>query len=105
MSERREVVIRAQCTEAQALALQIMVERWNRLGGWGSSRFVAFYADGDGNFHPKATIEQPPEFRSLTDDMRKHAEKLHTSADPPLSELYLIDFDPIAWRLRETPQS
>lgn len=94
---RKEVVIRARVTEAQALALELMIETWNRLGGWGSSRFVAFYADGDGNFHPKATIEKPPDFRALTDDMRKAALKI---TNEKVSQMHLIDFDPIAWKLR-----
>lgn len=95
---RREVVIRANVTEAQALALELMCETWNRLGSWGSSRFVAFYADGDGNFQPKARIEKPPEFRELTDDMRKAALKITSE---PMRELHAIDFDPIAWKLRD----
>lgn len=96
MSERREVVIRASVTQAQALALTLMLETWNRLASIGSSRFVAFYADGDGNFHPKATIEMPAEFGVLNDEMRKAALKVTSEQ---MRELHAIDFDPIAWML------
>lgn len=95
---RKEIVIRARVTEPQALALQLMLETWNRLGSIGSSRYVAFYADGDGNFQPKATIEHP--WPTLTDEMRKTAVAKLAVVDSRAMEAYFIDFDPIAWMLR-----
>ena len=67
---------------------------WVQLGGLGSSRWTAFFADGDGNFRPRIMV-----------DGRK-AEKT------PLLTLkdvwpqgghgdYRIDFDKVAWRLRD----
>ena len=44
-------------TEAQAIALEDMLATWQWLGGNGASRWTAFYADGDGNFQPKITID------------------------------------------------
>lgn len=44
-------------TEAQAVALKEMFEKWNELSAIGSSRYVAFMVDGDGNFHPNIQME------------------------------------------------
>lgn len=83
-------------TDAQAEALQEMFSMWMRLGGLGSSRYVAFYADGDGNFRPHVTVNGIPAVptRWLTDEDRK---KLWNRAEG--DEVYWIDFDPIAWRM------
>jgi len=34
-----------------------MLKYMEQLGGWGSSRSVTFFADGDGDFRPKFTWE------------------------------------------------
>lgn len=43
-------------TKNQSAAFEDMLFTMNSLGNIGSSRWVSFYADGDGNFHPKITI-------------------------------------------------
>ena len=71
MSDTIRVAIYLTATVPQALALQAMFKYWNRLSGRGASRRVAFYVDGDGNFHPDAefvnlsTQRLPP----LTDEL------------------------------------
>lgn len=41
---------------AHAKAIEHMLALWQRLGSWGSSRWVSFFADGDGNFRPHITV-------------------------------------------------
>ena len=43
-------------TKAQAIAIEDMMATWNSLGIMGSSRWTAFYADGDGNFRPEIIV-------------------------------------------------
>lgn len=93
--KKLEIVI-DNLTEAQAIAIEEMLAIWQSLGNIGSSRYVAFFADGDGNFHPQVKIngERP---------VHKSEEILGY----PVSErkmdysTYWIDFDTIAWKLRE----
>lgn len=103
MSERLEMTIKLQVTEEQALAVQSMLECWNSLASMGSSRYVSFYVDGDGNFKPKATWEYSEKVAELTPEMREvsHA-YVKTSADqnPGSHSDHAFDFDPIAWKLR-----
>lgn len=89
---RRWITIRANVTEAQALALEVMIGQWNSLSSMGSSRFVAFYADGDGNFHPAARMYKPRCWRQLTDELTDAAINWE-------NDICLIDFDPIDWML------
>ena len=44
-------------TEPQAIALIAMLENWETHSKWGSSRWVSFYVDGDGSFHPEIDID------------------------------------------------
>ena len=97
-NDRIRVAVYLTATVPQALALQAMFEYWNRLAGVGSSRRVAFYVDGDGNFHPDAqfvnlSMEKLPH---LTDEMREAV--VVTGKE---SGDYVFDFDPIAWMLRK----
>lgn len=86
-------------TEPQRLALEDMFAMWMRLGGQGSSRWTAFFADGDGNFQPRITVNgERPKPCELTDP-----EKRWTCLRDELGnhiETYMLDFDPIAWALR-----
>ena len=43
-------------TPRQEAAIEDFLLTWMRLGEWGSSRFTAFYADGDGDFRPKIKV-------------------------------------------------
>ena len=38
-----------------------MLKTMQRLGGWGSSRQLGFYSDGDGDFRPKFEWDTPIE--------------------------------------------
>ena len=89
-------------TEAQEIALNDLFATWQQLGGVGSSRWTAFYADGDGDFRPKITINgEKPKFTDLIprDDMWKSDEvvamRFYTGDDA-----YKIDFDWIGWALQ-----
>ena len=77
-------------TSAQALALEDLLATWVNLGGLGSSRWTAFYADGDGNFHPRITIDgRTPKFCELVDRKKVwHGDE------------YRVDYDSIARKLR-----
>ena len=81
-------------TPAQALTLKAMFDYWNQLSSWGSSRKVGFYADGDGNFHPKCQITFSEELPELTDELRRAAIAEESDGDR------LYDFDAVAWRLK-----
>ena len=95
MSDKIEMTIKLQVTEPQALTLQAMFEYMNQLGCAGASRYVAFYADGDGNFQPKPDITFDQPVRPLTDEMREAA----IVEDDDGNRKY--DFDGIAWKLHE----
>ena len=94
MAESRAMTIQIEnLTEAQAIAIEDMMRTWQVLGSWGSSRWTAFYADGDGNFRPKITVNgKPAEFTKLLP--RNHFWPQGDGGD------YRIDFDSIAWKLR-----
>jgi hypothetical protein len=102
-SKRVKMTVEMDVTVAQGLALQAMFKHWNRLASWGSSRMVAFYVDGDGNFKPKCNVTFSEEMPELTEDLEKAAliagdAKGNTTAD------FAFDFDPVAWKLRGTEE-
>lgn len=75
-------------TKAQALALESMFHQYMSLGQTGASRWVDFYADGDGNFQPKIIVNgHAPEFSSFLD-----------SKEIWKTDECRIDFDSIAWK-------
>lgn len=76
-------------TEAQSQALETMLHQYAMLCSQGSSRYVSFYVDGDGNFRPKITVngEEPKFSEHLTMEEIWHGDECK------------IDFDTIAWRL------
>jgi hypothetical protein len=96
VSEKTEsihIIIR-NLTKPQALAIEEMLAWWQRLGSWGSSRNVTFFADGDGNFRPQITVDgRKPEFKGS----ELCGEKTFRPKDGGDIN---IDFDPIAWALR-----
>ncbi len=93
---KRKIVIEIDnLTEAQVIALCDIFALWEHLGNIGSSRWTAFYADGDGNFQPKITVDgKKPERTTLFDTKKcwKNTE---------MGEVYFLDFDSIAWRLHD----
>jgi hypothetical protein len=88
----RELIVKfTGLTEAQAVALEIMFDRWQALTQQGSSRFVGFYVDGDGNFRPYIETVHSKETIEIDDDMRRIAEVSENN----------FDFDGIAWKIEE----
>ena len=78
-------------TEAQAIAIEDMFQTWVSLGSAGFSRWTCFFADGDGNFRPKITVNgNPPVATTLLRDDQKWQ-----------GDEYRIDLDTIAWLLRK----
>ena len=85
-------------TVPQAVTLREMFNYWNRLAGIGSSRYVAFYVDGDGNFHPHVTMSFSEELPELTKDELGHAVVEPRAYDVREGDRF-YDFDPIEWIL------
>ena len=82
-------------TEAQRIALEDLLATWVRLGSLGASRWTSFFADGDGNFRPKITMDgRAPQQTDLISTEKKWPNGGHGE--------YRIDFDAIAWKLRES---
>ena len=90
MADRSEITVTMTVTKAQAIALKAMFVYWNRLASMGSSRKVAFYVDGDGDFHPTCRISGAPE---VTDEHHK----LAVIEDNDGNRVY--DYDPVAWSM------
>jgi hypothetical protein len=94
MPERTKMIIEMEVTPAQGLALKSMFEYWNKLSNMGSSRQVAFFVDGDGNFHPKCQMRFSDPLPDLTDELKRLAVVEDKNGDR------VYDYDPIAWKLR-----
>lgn len=94
-SEKLEMTVKMQVTEAQALALKAMFEYWTGCGGVGASRKVGFYLEGDGDFQPKCETSFSREIHELTPEMSKSAVIVDQNGDR------LYDYDPIGWMLDE----
>jgi len=76
-----------------AIAIEDMLSFWQFYGEVGMSRKTCFYADGDGTFRPKITVNghKPNSTDIITNDI-----KIDCSGN------YYIDSDSIASRLKET---
>lgn len=98
-NDRIKMTVEMEVTEPQALALQAMFKYWNYLASVGSSRFVGFYVDGDGNFKPKTKITFSEPVHELTDEMCK----ISVVTDRDGNRNY--DFDPIAWKINHPPEN
>lgn len=94
---------------ADAIALKKMFEYMETLGHMGSSRMCSFYADGDGSFHPKITIDYPielPEVEEI-DGIVKWNEKekrLEGGRVGVHQGDFCIDSDSIAWKIYHDPE-
>jgi len=93
--ERYTMTVTMDVTPAQGIALEAMFDYWNYLSGIGSSRKVAFYADGDGNFHPNAKVEHEYRPEHLTEEIKQLAVVKEHDGDR------VYDFDPVGWRLHD----
>jgi hypothetical protein len=99
MQKRVKLTVEMDVTVPQGLALQAMFKHWNRLASQGSSRMVAFYVDGDGNFKPKCQVSFSEEMPALTPELEAVACVLNDDY-PERYTQYQFDFDPIAWHLK-----
>ena len=92
--------------QAQAIALKKMFKYMEYLGNVGSSRLCSFYADGDGDFRPKVTIDYPEELPDVPDvsgvissamiqDARDKGKRILNSFEGD----FAIDCDVIAWEI------
>lgn len=95
IEDRMTLTVSIQVTESQALALKAMFEYWNQLGDWGSSRYVGFMVDGDGNFKPKCVVTTSDPIRQLDDELRKLAVVQDEGGDRQ------YDFDSISYRISD----
>lgn len=96
---RIKMTVELDVTVPQALAMQAMFEYMNELSSQGASRVAGFFADGDGNFHPKAKCSFSEEIPELTDGMKKvSAIELKQASYLSIGDRY-YDYDPIAWGL------
>ena len=96
MSDKIKMTIEVQVTKPQALALQAMFEYMTYLGAIGSSREVAFFADGDGGFRPNCEFVFSEDIPPLSDKLKKLAIAKNKGGN------MLFDFDEIAWSLHKT---
>ena len=87
------VIIIGNLTVPQRIALEDMLATWVRLGRIGASRWTAFFADGDGDFRPSVLING--HFAQKT-NLLSHSDRWNS----PTEGEYRIDFDTVAWRLR-----
>ena len=71
MKDKIEFTVSMKVTIPQMLALKAMFEYWNILANIGASRFVGFYVDGDGDFHPNCLFFQSKETQELNDELIK----------------------------------
>lgn len=78
-------------TQAQAIALEDLLATWQQLGSLGSSRWTAFYADGDGSFRPTCVVNGHVARHQAFVDGKKFWR----------GDEYRIDFDAIGWALRD----
>jgi len=113
MNNKKIIVEFENLTEAQAITLEAMFALWSRLGRMGSSRWTAFMADGDGNFRPKIKVNgndaKESDLVSLNDCIEPIKRIIKYNGDSQLldeakwvneTEVYFIDYDKIAWKLR-----
>ena len=71
MTPKIKMTVEFEVDKAQALALQHMFEFWTALGQQGSSRWVAFDCDGDGNFQPNCKVSFSEPIDGLTEEIRR----------------------------------
>lgn len=100
-------------TIAQKEALEDMLATWERLGNMGSSRWTAFFADGDGNFRPKIKVDgKKPKFteRIKEEDKYRRIQRLvkpnklnglTSEKWMDMGNIYFMDFDAIAWAITD----
>lgn len=98
-------------TEAQAVALEDLLSTWMNLGSVGASRWTAFFADGDGNFRPDIKVDGKRPRKTQIIDTEECWRTVKMKLEPSernglktttwrnVSEVYMMDFDQIAWAM------
>lgn len=99
-TDKIRIGIHMDVTPAQALTLKAMFEYWQQLACQGSSRTVAFFVDGDGNFYPRITFQANTRLPELTDEIREAAWVNLKDVDLSEGDRF-YDFDSVAWKLHE----
>ena len=78
-------------TIAQAAALRIAFEQMKYLGSIGSSRYVCYFSDGDGNYRPKPQYKYPGVSKEDVALIEKHGEL--GKAGKWEGDQFFVDFD------------
>ena len=95
-AKRTMTIVLDNLSEPQRIAIEDMLAYWKDARR-GSSRWMAFFVDGDGNFRPRITVDgHAPEHQTLCSPGQFWTGKA------PWSGEYRMDFDALAWKLRET---
>lgn len=103
--DKVKVNVSMELTVPQALAMKAFFEHWNLLSTMGSSRYVGFFVDGDGDFKPNCEVELPKEISDLMTDELKNMAMVYNGDNagdksaPSNTSLRLFDYDTIAWKL------
>ena len=102
-SKRTLTVVIENVTESQEIALNDLFATWQMLGNLGGSRWTAFFADGDGDFRPKITVNgEKAKFTDLIDRKQMwKSDSIVAGAFGYGDDAYKIDFDWIGWKLQE----
>src|SRR5579863_7579919 len=102
-TKRTLTVVIENVTEAQEIALNDLFATWQMLGNLGSSRWTAFFADGDGDFRPRITVNgEKAKFTDLINRETPWTEDSTVAGAFAQREgAYKIDFDWIGWKLQE----
>ena len=100
-TKRKIVVEIDNLTKAQEIALNDFFANWQSLGSMGSSRWTAFYADGEGDFRPKITINgEKPKYTDLLEKGATWRKDEIIGDKFATGQAYAIDFDWIGWKLQ-----
>jgi hypothetical protein len=104
---KRLIITLDNVRQSDAIALIKMFKYMQYLGSIGSSRWCSFFADGDGDFHPKVSFEYPEELPEVSEidgivKYIKETDKIngHLEGHPVSSEGdFAIDSDSIGWKI------
>lgn len=96
--ERKDFTVNMKVTECQAVALNEFFRQWNSLSSCGGSRFVAFYVDGDGIFHPKCEVNSEWNLEQWKEEAK------HAYVDS-YNDIIRYDSDAVSIAIRQTKES
>ena len=90
-------------TNAQLISLVAFFEEWRRCCSIGTSPFVGYKVDGDGNFHPKIEMQHCElDDLGLTQEQFDELKSFACVGDRDNRRPCIpFDFDPVAWKLRD----